>query len=198
MAEKKIDRRVQRTQQLLGNALVDLILDKGYKKITVQEIIDRANVGRSTFYAHFQDKEDLLARSFGLLAEDLYEHMDGPHPHTNGQFHFVHSRDFILHADQNRPFYRAMMASGGEEVLLATGRQHIEKNILAHLEELALDEDEIAVPLPVLTNFLASTLLDLIMWWIEEAAPYSPDEIEGMFERLCMPGVRQLLDIASP
>ena len=66
MARKK-DRRVQRTNQLLRAALVSLIQEKGYENITVQNIIDRANVGRATFYAHFENKEDLLVSGF----EDL-------------------------------------------------------------------------------------------------------------------------------
>jgi AcrR family transcriptional regulator len=64
---RKKDRRVQRTNQLLRAALVSLIQEKGYENITVQNIIDRANVGRATFYAHFENKEDLLVSGF----EDL-------------------------------------------------------------------------------------------------------------------------------
>ncbi len=62
MATKKVDRRIQRTRQLLQDALITLILEKGYNKITVQHIIDEANVGRSTFYAHYLDKDELMAR----------------------------------------------------------------------------------------------------------------------------------------
>ena len=56
MESRKVDRRIQRTRQLLDDALIELILEKGYDKITVQNIVDQANVGRSTFYAHFLDK----------------------------------------------------------------------------------------------------------------------------------------------
>src|SRR5512141_2904590 len=66
-AQPKIDRRVQRTQQLLREALVALILEKGYDAITVQDILDLANMGRSTFYAHYRDKEDLLLSGFQML-----------------------------------------------------------------------------------------------------------------------------------
>src|SRR6186713_2598586 len=54
------DRRVSRTRRALKEALTDLILEKGYEAVTVQHVIDRADVGRSTFYAHFLDKDDLL------------------------------------------------------------------------------------------------------------------------------------------
>ncbi|MEJ2354006.1 MAG: TetR/AcrR family transcriptional regulator, partial [Anaerolineales bacterium] len=60
MKKERVDRRVQRTRQLLNDALMSLIVEKGYDSITVQNIIDRANLGRSTFYAHYQDKDDLL------------------------------------------------------------------------------------------------------------------------------------------
>lgn len=66
MASNK-DRRVQRTQQLLREALFALIQEKGFEKLSVQDIIDRANVGRATFYAHFDNKEDLLLSGFDAL-----------------------------------------------------------------------------------------------------------------------------------
>jgi AcrR family transcriptional regulator len=62
--KKPIDRRVERTRRSLLNALNELILEKGYEKVTVQDVIDRANVGRSTFYAHFEDKDQLLLSGF--------------------------------------------------------------------------------------------------------------------------------------
>src|SRR5688572_21995012 len=55
-----LDRRVQKTRKLLQDALVELVAEKGYEAVTIREILDRANVGRSTFYAHFQDKDQLL------------------------------------------------------------------------------------------------------------------------------------------
>jgi len=60
MESRKVDRRIQRTRQLLDDALIELILEKGYDKITVQNIVDQANVGRSTFFAHYLDKHEDL------------------------------------------------------------------------------------------------------------------------------------------
>src|SRR4030067_3389625 len=60
MSQNALDRRVQKTRKLLQDALIELVAEKGYESVTVQEILDKANVGRSTFYAHFQDKDQLL------------------------------------------------------------------------------------------------------------------------------------------
>ena len=55
-----VDRRVQKTKKILSEALIALILEKGYEKVSVQDIIDKANVGRSTFYSHYESKDQLL------------------------------------------------------------------------------------------------------------------------------------------
>src|SRR5215218_9787371 len=75
MQEKITDRRIQRTRQLLLDALSALILEKGYEAMTVQDVIDRANIGRSTFYVHFQDKEDLLLKGVETLWSALEQHL---------------------------------------------------------------------------------------------------------------------------
>lgn len=193
MEKKKIDRRIQRTRQLLREALMTLILDKGYKKITVQDIIDEANVGRSTFYSHFLDKEDLLASWFEQLADDLSTHVGTAHHEGESHQHLTHSLDFFRHADKNRELYRAMAESGGGEVMLNIGRQHIEKNIQLHLIDLDIQTEQLLVPPAVVTNFLAGTLLSLITWWLEQEAAYTPEEIDEMFNALAMPGVQGLL-----
>src|SRR6266566_58483 len=69
-----MDRRVQRTQDVLHQALISLMVEKGYEVITVQDIIDRANVGRSTFYTHYVGKQDLLRRGLKNLSKHLVAH----------------------------------------------------------------------------------------------------------------------------
>ena len=68
--ETKIDRRVQRTRQALRNALLELIKEKGYDSISVEEITQRANLGRATFYLHYKDKEDLLVDEFNEIVNE--------------------------------------------------------------------------------------------------------------------------------
>jgi AcrR family transcriptional regulator len=193
MNNGKTDRRVQRTQKLLRDALVSLILEKGYQKITIQNIIDRANVGRSTFYSHYQDKEDLLFSGFDELAHDLHRHTRPPDATADFQGHLLHSREFFIHAYNNKELYMAMSESGGGEQLLEIGRQHMQNHIEAHLIHYPSIGKEI--PLPVITNFLAGSLLTMIIWWLEQKMPYTPQEMDDMFNALAMPGIRSLMGV---
>src|SRR5690349_22765699 len=74
MDTKRGSRQVQRTRQHLEEACIALILEKGYEAVTIQDILDRANVGRSTFYVHYRDKEDLLMSRFQALQQAFEEH----------------------------------------------------------------------------------------------------------------------------
>lgn len=194
MNHKKTDRRVGRTRKLIQDALIPLILEKGYQKVTVQDIIDRANVGRSTFYAHFKDKEDLFESGFTSLAHELQVHVHLPAIDDDNKLHLVHSIDFFRHADENRALYKALVEGGGREVLVRIARDHMEKQIEAHLETFPLNETAPPIPLPILTNYLASTLHSLISYWLEKDLPYTAEELDEMFCTLTMPGIEKLME----
>src|SRR3569833_2948800 len=104
------DRRVQRTKRLLREALFALIKEKGFEKLSVQDIIDRANVGRATFYAHFENKEDLLMSGFDALRTSLRERqraaLSGKDNLDERVFAFSH--DMLVHVDEHRHLFRAM------------------------------------------------------------------------------------------
>ena len=124
MSKPTIDRRIRRTRQLLLNTLVDLILEKGYETITIQEIIDRADIGRSTFYFHFQDKEDLLLSGFENLRESyevFYKHLS---PSQTG---WDFSLALFQHAEQNRQLIKALLGKQAGDALL----RHSEKNLIS-------------------------------------------------------------------
>ena len=195
MERKPPDRRVQRTRQLLQEALVSLILEKGYQKITVQDIIDRANIGRSTFYSHYRDKDDLLLSGFDELAHDLNLHMRAPDTPEDGPGHLLHSLEFFTHACNNRELYIAMAGSGGGDLIFNIARQHMQNHIEYHLQQMPSISDE--VPIPVITNFLAGSLLSMITWWLEQSLPYTPQEMDEMFTALAMPGIRSLMRTAD-
>ncbi len=193
MDANRNDRRVQRTRQALHQALTEIILEKRYDKITVQDIIDRADVGRSTFYAHFLDKDDLLVKGVARFSDRLGAHLETSEEHGREPSHVLHSLTFFQHADMHHDLYKAMREGGGAEVIMEAARRHLSEDIENHLVALFPKGMDTDIPKAVITNFLAGAMLSLLMWWLDEDRPYSPEEIDAMFQKLAIRGVEGLL-----
>src|SRR5947209_14529730 len=106
---RKPDKRVRRTHERLGSALIELIQEKPIDEVTVQEVLDRASVGRSTFYLHFRDKDDLL---FSQL-EGLLEMMSTALSRRREESHrVVPVTELFAHIENQKKIYRALADSG--------------------------------------------------------------------------------------
>lgn len=192
MRNDKADRRSQRTRQALSAALLDLMLQKRYDEITVQDIIDRANVGRSTFYTHYLDKDDLLVSDFTRVLDALSGHFRGqdgdPHAPPSLALFFEHVRG-------HNQLYKALMRGGGIELLYKKGRERLQRNIEQHLEELLPPGRAPSIPLPLVADYLAGAILTLLKWWLDHNMPYTPDQMDAVFQQLALPGVQAALDL---
>jgi AcrR family transcriptional regulator len=179
------DRRVRRTRQSLRRALVELILEKGYDRITVQEIIDRADVGRSTFYAHFVDKDDLLLSGLDEFGAAFEENLNR---------HFASRGDpspalpVFRHALENREIYRALAGKRGADVLRDGLRRQVTEAMSRHLGAV-IPADDAALPLEVTVEFTISALLGLLTWWLDNDMPYTPEQMADMYMTLVLRGV---------
>ena len=182
------DRRTQRTRQTLSHALIDLIQEKRYEAITVQDICDRANVGRSTFYAHYQDKDDLLASNFQQMMESLGSQIEW----RAGQFVFPVTPLF-QHVQEHHHLYKALAWGGGFDVLLRAGQQQWRAHIEQYLSTLLPPGRPPAIPVEVATTYLAGALQTLLLWWLDRKMPYPPEQMDEMFQQLVMPGVNAAL-----
>lgn len=198
MAAKKVDRRIQRTRQLLQDALITLILEKGYDKITVQHIIDEANVGRSTFYAHYLDKDDLMAGSVGKLQEELHQHVVGDQhtvddQHTVGddyeQDAAIASLALFRHTQEQHHLYKAMIGGKGIDIVVQVLNDALLDHAQSYFKQIEEDEGQLSIPVPVAATFLASTLQTLLTWWLDNDMPYSPEKMNEMFMQLVMGGI---------
>lgn len=198
MSNNRVDRRVQRTRQLLHNALLELIVEQGYETITVQNIIDRANVGRSTFYAHYQDKEDLLVCELDDLIYTLSWDVETL-PVTDGE---TESRRYILsalslfrHTQEHFSLYKAMVGGQGIDIVFKTTHAHFCRSIQAQIEQVVPDGGTPSVPPSIMAQYLAGALLTLLTWWLDNHMPYSPEQMDATFQALAMPGVWAVLGI---
>jgi AcrR family transcriptional regulator len=182
------DRRAQRTRQTLSHALVALIQEKRYDAITVQDICDRANVGRSTFYAHYQDKDDLLASNFS----DVMKNLSQPFAERDGQLIFPLAPLFE-HTKSHQELYKALLWGGGIEVLMHAGQRQWSEQITRYMEAVLHDGRQPTVPIPVLAAYMAGSLYTLLFYWLDHKLPYSPERMDEIFQQLVMPGVNAAL-----
>ncbi len=183
------DRRIQRTRQLLLNSLIELILEKGYEAITVQDIIDRANVGRSTFYSHFQDKEDLLLSGF----EDVREIFESFHTQTSrAESNWGFSLALFRHAEEQRQVFKALLGKEAGKVMM----RRLQKALTAFLHEhfqRAFPKKNQPIPLDVFVQYFVSTFLGLLTWWLDNDATCSAEEMNEYFRKLTEPTTQMLV-----
>lgn len=175
------DRRINKTKQSLRNALVQLILEKHYDDISVQDIIDRANVGRSTFYSHFRDKEDLFRGDWERLLVSFVSEINAENI-KQGKFFPI--TELFIHLKHFHPFYRALVRSGKTEKLFGIGQKYLTERIELQLKELLENEEIFDVPLPILANHLSSEVFSLLKWWLDQNMPYPPEEMNIFFHKI--------------
>ncbi len=190
MKQQKADRRSQRTYRLVSSAFAELLGEKPYEEILVQDILDRADIGRTTFYAHYFDKEDVLG---SIVAEQL-EILTHQIAHATARQRVVPSLELFEHVyhSQNQQFLALMRSRAGEplwEALHTALCQAIEPA----LSTLCAEKRSPPIPLPVVSEYLAGAFLTLLKWWIEASQPYSPQQMESIFQQLALPGVWAML-----
>jgi AcrR family transcriptional regulator len=189
MAAKAMDRRVQRTRKLLQDALIGMMIEKGYEATTVQDIIDRANVGRATFYAHFADKDTLL----GSRLEDLRALLAEQQRQLPGPLGF--SLAMLVHARDHLPLYRAIVGRESGAFVL----QRIQWTI-ADLAGLDLKGQGFKGPAEqraLAVEYIAGAFMAVLTWWLEHAAKLPPEEVDAVFRRLVMKGLAAELGLRA-
>jgi AcrR family transcriptional regulator len=194
MRNTKADRRSERTRQLLSAALIELMLEQRYDDITVQEIIDRANVGRSTFYAHYLDKEDLLISDFTRVLDALTQQ----HEQGGSVGHGPPSLAlFFRHVQEHYRLYKALVRGGGVDRLYKKGHERLRQNIERHLRSFVPAEHTPAVSLPLVADYIAGAVVTMLKWWLDNEMPYTPEEMDSLFQQLVLPGVQTTLQIVG-
>jgi AcrR family transcriptional regulator len=159
------DRRVRRTRKQLHDAFLELVIEKGYEKTTIQDILDRADVGRSTFYVHYRDKEALLMASFDAMGEQLEHELDGI-PAADPIDVTLPAALLFEHAYRNKRVYRALCGHQGGALVQRHLRRLIgdvlRKRLRPHPTRSGTD-----VPADVAAEFYTSAALGLLVWWID-------------------------------
>jgi AcrR family transcriptional regulator len=186
-----VDRRIQRTHNVLHQALISLMIEKGYEVITVQDIIDRANVGRSTFYTHYTGKQDLLLRGLKNLSRNLLEHQRVALG-KKGSFRdrgFGFSLAFFEHVHSHRPVYHAIVGRQSGTVVFSELRSMLADLVRNELKTISPHERMSDLPRNAVIHFVVGALMSVITWWMDERLKLSPAEVDVIFRRLTLSAI---------
>ncbi|CDX32343.1 Transcriptional regulator, TetR family [Mesorhizobium sp. SOD10] len=189
---RDIDRRAARTRKALHQALLTLMLRKGYEALSVQDIIDEADVGRSTFYAHYTGKEDLLRSGFQMLRGELEEAQStaraGAEASHDDPLGF--STAMFEHAARYADHYRTMIGGRGGAVTENEIRLILSEMVRQELPPTLYGD---AIPRDFVVQFIADAFLTALNWWFERKPRLLPSQVDAMFRRLVLGGLSQLI-----
>jgi AcrR family transcriptional regulator len=207
--EKKPDRRIQRTRQSLRTALMELIKEKEYDALSIEEITERANVGRTTFYLHYKDKEDLLMEEFSTI---LYERamvlseipfsvwlqVSDEDPKNSKP-----SQPLLLvfqHIYENSELYYLLLKSTNSSKIIERIRKVTTDSIVKFVEAKK-ETDPIPllseVPIEFFAAFFSGALISVVSWWIREDMRHTPEEVTAMFRSLFFRGATGTLGLST-
>ena len=205
------DRRIQRTRKALRTALLDLIKEKGYDAISIEDITERANVGRATFYLHYKDKEDLLLEEFSEMANEKVQVLSEI-PFSA----WLQSQEDLADATAKRPappllivfehiydnseLYYILLKSEKSSRIVERIRKISTEAIVKFMEAKA-ETDPIPlrfnVPIEFFAAFFSGALLSTVDWWLEEEMRHSPKEMTHLFQSLFFKGAKNVIGITD-
>jgi AcrR family transcriptional regulator len=182
----KIDRRVRRTRDALGDALITLMKEKPFETIMVQQVLDRAGVGRSTFYAHYRDKDDLFLSDL----EDFFELMSTLLLRQREASNRVAPvRELFAHVGEMGKLRAALIAADKVRDFLELGQEYFARTIAERLAQLPSSRMIAPATRTAIAHAFAGALLSLMSWWVDHSTLASPEEMDYLFHQMVWSGV---------
>lgn len=183
------DRRVRRTRTRLRQALFDLITEKGYDHTTVQDIIDRADVGRSTFYHHYPTKDDLLLSGLTEFGNTLARTTKSCDPDDERAV-LAPLRPLFDHVQEHSPVFRSALSDHASSHARRTVRHMLAQTLTACLRDrLAVDD----VQFDLTMTYLTDSLLGVLIWWRHKQPHLPAAQVHRHFQRLAIQGLEPVL-----
>lgn len=179
------DRRVLRTKQALHDAMLALLPEKGWDELSVQDICDRANIGRSTFYVHFQNKDELLASGLNDLREGLRLQATRRGDGSEEAFPFV--RGLIEHLFEQPQVFRSIVGRRSGHVIQMRFREMILQLVAESMEKMTPPSWERDAAI----HYLAGALFEMLAWSAEKSGTRTPEEIEKAFRQMSQRAISQ-------
>ncbi|MDX8494066.1 TetR/AcrR family transcriptional regulator [Mesorhizobium sp. VK22B] len=178
-----IDRRVARTRAMLQDALIALIPERGYAALTVEDICEKANIGRSTFYTHYAGKDELRSATLEAHLRSLTQKR--PSSSTEpGKRLFEFSLPMFEHAHAFRSLHHALLSSSGDTI-----HDQLRDRIRRAVRSELAGNMPAGIPLEFAVQFVSGAFLAVLAWWIAEGASLSVPQIDELFQRMAAEGI---------
>jgi len=176
------DRRVQRTRRLLHEAFISLILERGYDAVTTRDVVQRAGVGRSTFYTHFGNLEEVLvSRAVGHWLREFAA--DGRGKRRPLGF----TRPVLEHAHEHRRLWRALVGKRGGMAVQQRFRQRLLEVVREDVAALAGKQP--AEVVDGIVHYVTGAFMELLFWWLDARTALAPADLDEIFHRLTAPAL---------
>lgn len=185
-----MDRRQQKTRAAIFQAFIALLAKKSYSRITVQEIIDAANVGRTTFYAHFETKDELLK----TLCEELFGHIlssSSNSAHTHGLYSEKNAPESIFchllqHLQEDENHILELLSCESSELFLRYFKNSLNELIKNHFVNQNR-KNNTDIPQDFLVNHICGSFVEMVLWWIRTQKRQTPQELDRYFRAVIEP-----------
>ena len=184
--QRKPDRRIRRTHERLGMALVTLIQEKPIDDVTVQDVLDRAAVGRSTFYLHFRDKDDLLLSQLEMFLETMSTALSQRNEKSD---RVVPVAEMFAHIGRQNKLYRALADSGRLNDFFDLAQGYFTRGIARRLKESGRLPKLSKRELEVRSSALAGSLLSLLRWWLDRGEKEPTKAMDELFHQMVWKGL---------
>jgi len=218
MPQNDLDRRVQKTRKLLQDALIELVAQKSYESVSIREILETANVGRSTFYSHFQDKDQLLHSILDRL-DKLFEQHEKLFLDTKKNFgnadlmnlthDFSPTLSLFQFVGENHRFFKPMLGNRGYGIFAKPVYDYVfahvhgiftkpvHNDMVANVHEsfrISKSHEKYgSLESEIAAHYFVSALMGLLVWWVEKDMPCTAAEVDGLFRQLAIPSFGQVL-----
>ena len=183
------DKRTIRTRKKLQQALIELILEKGYDAITIRDITERAHVGYATFFRHYDSKDALLADAFEdsiAELEGLLQSLGGGTPEEEGQLIFSHIA-------KNYELYQVFLRGEGTQMLVDQVQREAVKELVMRYARYTP-----AIPAAILANHVVASIIALIKWWLRNDMPFDPPQMGVFYAQLIIAPIEKLVLPQNP
>jgi AcrR family transcriptional regulator len=183
---RKLDERARRTRERLGLALLALVQETSYDGITVQQVLQRARVGRSTFYLHYRDKNDLLLSQLEKFLEIMSTALSA---HKEKSSRVVPIAEMFAHIAAQMPLYRSLKRADRLNDFFELAQIYFARGIAQRLAESGRLSNCPKPELEARAEALAGSLLALLRWWLDRSMKLPPQAMDDMFHQMVWKGV---------